>query len=424
MPLLRIDILRRALEPFLICSSMTDMLDMLDCFFGLGYRHVEHVNFMCFWHGMEKILRAHGTYVNGGLDIATEQHVASIQYFRDRAFAQSLVHDMYSAMDLRRLFEEVQCSQYASVPAVFHFWKDQIDRLSLDGTVTDDMVSRALLGWLLELLQDHLHSEATEPPSPASMHSASSSSSKWSARGLMARDRSVLEPQARNRIPSWLENPEVVVELPDVQRFQPPSPASMQSECLFAWDPSALEPQPHSRCIPLWLENPEAAEPPDVQRFRNQLKRRLMEHPDDENSDDSGLVLSHLFYTIRDTIATKPSNTTLRAGVSLLNGVVVRHIRPMFRKLDKWTMHGIGTAPSFDASPQYRNFDLVVEAICSQAKAMVVLERQKETVPWLYRLAWLLNRARSRRMRDVLNIWHHFGECTGGSVVCVDPGEH
>lgn len=402
-PLLRLDILRKTLEALngraqsLNCSSVEEIMER---HFDPGRRHPNHVNFMHYWHGMETILEKCNTYVNSGMDFSTEQQISSIRSFRDRALYRDSTE--YSPMDLRNLYEEVRRNHHQST-ATYNFWESRLQhlhKLQPDLRVSDDQISSYLLSWLVALLKDHL---GYEPPSPEASGSSSKEEDEPDPETARFPVQNIGTCQPRHAT-------EFVQQiLGNGESYHPQSRAR--------WDPherngAVRQMRSSSSWGPEWLESDEV-EPAEVRRFRLQLREQLAAHHDDSNGDFV-LALPELFCAVRDSIETGPPDTVVRSGVSILEAVVLRRVRPTFRHWENWMIQGMRKSSQSScgpwAGPRCRGSDVVVELICSQAKAMEVLEKKVQTVPYLCRVTWIVARARNRCLQSVLAQWRQFEE--------------
>jgi len=282
--------------------------------------------------------------------------------------------------------------------ATYNFWEARIHHLHRfppEWRVNGDQISSYLLGWLVALLKDHL---GCEPPSPEASGSSSSLDNPEMA-GYPVQNIGTNQPRhATEFVQQILGNGESYHPQPRA-RWDPHERNGAVRQIRNSWGPE-------------WLESDEV-EPAEVRRFRLQLRQQLAAHHDDSNGDFV-LALPELFSAVRDSIETGPPDAAVRSCVSILEGVVLRHIRPTFRHWEKWMIQGTRKSSQSScgpwAGPHCRGSDVVVELICSQAKAMEVLEKKVHTVPHLCRVTWIVARARNRCLQSVLAKWRQFEE--------------
>lgn len=150
-----------------------------------------------------------------------------------------------------------------------------------------------------------------------------------------------------------------------------------------------------------WLAASGAApETLEVKRFREHLARGL-------SGATNGMLIWQLYRAVRDAsieakcCATGSSRAPfLGAATECLAGVVRRQLRMAMRDLEAWTARR--TARS---APKDGHGTIVLDLICSQAKAADVLERRADQVPPAHRIAWLLSVARRRVLSGALERW-------------------
>jgi len=151
-----------------------------------------------------------------------------------------------------------------------------------------------------------------------------------------------------------------------------------------------------------WLAASGAApETLEVKRFREHLSRGL-------SGATNGMLVLQLYRAVRDAsietrcCATGSSRAPFfDAATECLAGVVRRQLRMVMRDLEAWTARR--TARS--AAQQRGHGTIVLDLICSQAKAADVLERRAVQVPPAHRIAWLLSVARRRVLSGALERW-------------------
>jgi len=357
------DILRQALiglgnrVQMLECNSVDDILNQH--FRGRrlsSERDFDHVNFTQYWIGMEAILQACGVFNRGGgVNIITEERVASLRSFRDAVLDRDC-----TVLQLRSLCEQLaHASEH-----IADFWQEKLALLNNgeDSEVTSDEIAVALRTWLVELLEDFLGDDVEDM---RAIYSDSETSSRSSEGGPV--DAAAVSGSTLSR---GFQLPEV----PAVPAVPSPIPRFNES--------------PGKPAFPLnWLA-PADHEPHDIQRFREQLDRYL-----GSGSSDT-LTLTQLYRGVR-TILVPPSVATraaAQAGCHRLACIFRCRIRYAFRS---WELYVPEPAPN----------TMFAELICSQARAAKLLEQRGHFAGSAFDLATILSRVRARHLGTALGRW-------------------
>jgi len=380
-----------------------------------------HVNFARYWRGMEAMLQACGAFNTAGLEAFTQQKVSGLRAFRDAVLDDlPQVHERvayYCILDIRRLFERLRV-QAGLVPPVATYWEERLRLLPVNGDmngnmVTADEVASAMCTWLRELLRDNL--PATQQLNGDEGHRGSlalggdspSSSSGASVVDEPERERTPMGTQYHPSSAASGHRTASAVELPPGS-YGSRGQTHLTPSNRFGSDersPSAAgRPNPGNAegvGIGAWLAASGAApETLEVRRFREHLTRGL-------SGATSGMLVLQLYRAVRDaTIEAKCCATGssrapfLDAATECLAGVVRRQLRTAMRDLEAWTARR-----TLRSASKQGHGTIVLDLICSQAKAAAVLERRAVQVPPAHRIAWLLSVARRRILSGALEPW-------------------
>mmetsp|Transcript_21878 Transcript_21878/g.55710 ORF Transcript_21878/g.55710 Transcript_21878/m.55710 type:complete len:592 (-) Transcript_21878:26-1801(-) len=362
------------------------------------------VNFTRYWRGMEVILQTCDTFHCRGMDASTQQQVASLRRFRDSILESSesrvhggTTHDSFSVNELRRRYEDLRrqaAAEGLGAAPVCDFWVARLRELPQHESVpvTLDDIASALLKWLEVLLKPLMRGPAGDDDDAEFDE----------------------ELETDDDAASYSDEPE--------QEWAPPSATSARRHEGAAIAEAAAEvaalaghlgsiagtvAMQHRLGPASWLLVAAPNEPQEVCRFREQLVHRI---------GDGGpeLTFGRLYRLMTDALSedaaargggSSLSRATLRAGMERLAGVVRRQVRAAFRQMD--SVLAVKALPG--SAPERGGLGgeglLVAELVKSQATSAVILERRKDAIPWAYRLATLLERARRRNLHGALSIW-------------------
>lgn len=369
--------------------------------FGLGQ---PYVNFTRYWRGMEVILRTCGSYQEEGLERDIQDAVTSLRAFRDSVLESSSSRSAagvgnFTMTRLLRLCESLQ-REAASRGSHFvaEYWQENCALLVKEGgeeAMTDDKIASVLCNWLGELIRD----DVLEGDSEHGLHFEQ-------------------HPNDQSPVSSGVEP-----EPEDSRRWGPDSPSN----------PHYHDSDDRTQGLSVkglnadwgWLAVTKMDQPAEVTNFQDNLIRSLSGCRDQ-------IRFSSLYRAMRDSFdedcvfASAPpaagfSAVSLRVAAYTLNAVVLKQIRPIFRKLDARIpqsvprpMSIVMQSPAEKLRARARGgiqssnrSSLIAELLCSQAKAAEVLERRCKAVPWAYRLNWLLARARRRALHGCLSRWRY-----------------
>jgi len=397
------------------CGSVDDVLRRHFGFHGAHGGHT-HLNFARYWRGMEAMLQACGAFNQAGLEAFTQQKVSGLRAFRDAVLDDLPQRSTYySILDIRRLFERLR-HQAGLVPPVAVYWEERLRLLPVNGDmVTADEVASAMCTWLRELLRDHSLAlqqfsgeEGHRGPLPLAGNSPSSSSGA-SAVDEPERERTPMGTQYH--LPAAAAPGHRIAGGVELQpgNFAGRGQAHLSPSNRFGSDersPLTAGRPTHGSAEgagipPGWLAAPGATpETLEVRHFREHLARGL-------SGATNGMLVLQLYRAVRDaTIEAKCCATgtsrapLLDAATECIAGVVRRQLRSAMRDLEARTARrGVR-----NVSKQGHG-TIVLDLLCSQAKAAAVLERRAVQVPPAHRIAWLLSVARQRALSGALERW-------------------
>jgi len=391
------------------CNSVDDMLwRYFGSTSGNDSNEGAGVDFLRYWRGMEAILRDCGV-PSACTDPRREQQVTSLRAFRDEVLddlePEPPGSNSYPLRRLRQICERLvrRPGGTAAVAQsdVMAYLAQRLARLPSDKaapSVTREEIGSSLFCWLSEEglgvpFGDDEGLDINEPPL-AVLDDTRYTRGCGSSSGTDESDYS--------ETPSELEGPLAVEDRRDAAQVQlPPFNYSSREGAPKLVPLSEASPQVNRfvakvvRCIELdgCGQEPYCGTPSSLSRLHRVVSDAFM---DEENASDAGGPFT-------------PSRrmglmqASLRAGVLLLDRVNLSRLRSHFRELEFLLRpDSVTLRKPHQKKPEV---NILAEVIRSQARAAEVLERRAAVVPWAYRLAWLLARARRRGLSKALERW-------------------